>query len=229
MQAIEQAIILAAGRGTRLKWLTEKHPKPLMKIRDDYAIVHVIRALVAQGVKDIAINVHHHGQQIIDALGNGDHFGVRLHYSIEQQLLDSGGGVRTALAQLPHHHGDILVHNADILTHIDLRFMQKIAVDTDAVLAMVPNPPHHTKGDFTVVEDRVEHAGEPTFTFSGISIWQRAWVQQWPLQQNFSLVEKMREAMQKGRCGGFIHHGVWLDIGRPKDLMRANQYRQTKR
>ncbi len=219
----DQGIILAAGLGTRLGWLTENRPKALMPIAGVPVIVRVIRRMAAAGIRHIAINVHHHAALLQSVLANGQQFGVCLYYSVEQQLLDSGGGVRQALLQLPSI-GPVLVHNADIVSTIALPHLQRSAHKTDAVLALVKNPAHHPSGDFSLQQGRVSCAKGPRYTFSGVSFWQPDVLLAKPAATPFSLVDVMNEQMRKQRCAGLLHAGSWFDIGRPADLIQASRY-----
>ncbi|MDX8395123.1 MAG: sugar phosphate nucleotidyltransferase, partial [Mariprofundaceae bacterium] len=146
---VDRAVILAAGLGTRLKWLTENKPKALMKVAGEPAIVHVIRRLVAQGIRDITINTHHHADLLMDYLQNGSKFGVNIYFSQESELLNSGGGVRTAMDKLPGD-GLVAVCNADVLTDVDVQMLARMCPNKGCSIALVPNPKHHLKGDFVL-------------------------------------------------------------------------------
>jgi len=222
MAEVSRAVILAAGLGTRLKWMTHGSPKALMDVAGEPAIVRVIRRLVGQGVHDIAINVHHHAEKLIDALGDGSRFGVRLYYSFEEQLLDSGGGVRKAMALLP---GDdlLLVHNADVLADIDLGRLAALLPETGAALALVPNPSHHRQGDFGLKGGLVSDDKTPGYTFAGVSLWSEDALSAYEAGTAFPLTLPMRQLMEKNLLTGVVHRGTWFDIGRPKDLMMARK------
>lgn len=218
----DRAVILAAGLGTRLKWLTRNRPKALMPVAGVPAIVHVIHGLAAQGVRDIAVNVHHHAGVLMAALGNGSRFGVRLYYSPEQSLLDSGGGVLTAMQLLPGD-GPVAVHNADVLCRMDLRQLAETCPADGCSIALVPNPAHHAAGDFALRGARVSAIGAQLYTFAGVSLWHAAAFAGYACGERFSLVEPMRGMIDAGRCGGILYRGDWFDIGRPVDLMRASR------
>ena len=220
---MQHAIILAAGLGTRLSWLTHKHPKALMMIQGEPAIVHVIRRLSRQGIRHIVINTHHHGQQLIQTLGNGDAFGVHLSFSSETDLLDSGGGVRTAMQYLPEGV-PFVVHNADVMSDMDIQALARRCPASGAALGMVPNPTHHPDGDFAYQAGILALQGSPRCTFSGISVWQASIFAAYPTQQAFALSSIMRPLIAQQRCAALIHRGAWFDIGRPKDLLRARKY-----
>lgn len=220
--SVERAVVLAAGLGTRLKWLTRDNPKALMPVGGAAAIEHVIRRLAAQGVHDIAVNVHHHAGSLMQALGNGTRYGVRLYYSAEPQLLDSGGGVRTALDLLPGD-GPLAVHNADVLCRIDVQRLARRCPAAGCALALVPNPAHHAAGDFALQGGMVREDGTPCFTFAGVSVWDGAVLQDYPSHEAFPLTRPMRALIGESRCTGLLYDGPWFDIGRPADLMRARR------
>lgn len=223
MNRPERAVILAAGLGTRLKWLTSDRPKALMSLAGEPAVVRVIRRLAAQGVRDIAINVHHHADKLADALGDGSKYGVRLYYSPEAELLDSGGGVCTALEKLPGN-GPFVVHNADVIADIDLARLAGLLPEEGAVVALVENPPHHRQGDFGLEGGRVIPEKTPGYTYSGVSLWSGSALSGYGAGRPFPLTEPMRQLMGAGRLAGVVHRGAWFDIGRPKDLIRAGDF-----
>ncbi len=221
--SVDRAVILAAGLGTRLKWLTEQRPKALMQVAGEPAIVHVIRRLARQGIRHIAVNLHHHAGALEAVLGDGSRFGVSLYYSREAALLDSGGGVRKAMQLLPGR-GPILVHNADIISDLDVRRLLPLLAGNGCALALVPNPDEHPDGDFALSEGRVYGSGRPRLTFSGISLWRDEVLLPLAVDQPWSLVHPMRVLMRQGRCAGLLHRGMWFDIGKPRSLMQANRY-----
>ena len=222
MMLPDRAVILAAGLGTRLKWLTHGKPKALMNVGGVPAIVQVIRRLAGFGIRDIAVNVHHHAGLLMDELGDGSRFGVNLFYSPEKTLLDSGGGVRTALERLPGE-GPFVVHNADVLADIDLDRLAGLCPAGGCALALVPNPAHHPAGDFALAGQQVCDSGEPRFTYAGVSVWDDAVFRSLPANEAWPLVQPIRQLQGQGLCHGMLHRGVWLDIGRPQDLMRARR------
>ncbi len=223
MAEMNRAVILAAGLGTRLKWLTRHRPKALIDVAGEPAIVHVIRNLVSQGIRDIAINVHYHGDQLIKALGDGSRLGVRLYFSHEEKLLDSGGGVRQALDLLPGK-GLLVVHNADVLSDIHVRALARVCPDAGACLALVHNPAHHPRGDFSLHNGLVLSDTYPGYTFSGVSVWEQRAFDAWSPGQPFPLTEVIQPLVHEHRCAGMLHDGSWLDLGRPRDLIQARRW-----
>jgi MurNAc alpha-1-phosphate uridylyltransferase len=225
---VDRAVVLAAGLGTRLAWLTRARPKAMMPIGDTTAIEMVIRRLAAQGVRDIAINLHHHAGAIPAYLGHGERLGVRLVYSREERLLDSGGGVRQALALLPGE-GPLAVHNADVLSDVPLQALARRVPMGGACVALVPNPVHHPGGDFGLADGRVvAKARGNSHTFAGVSVFDPAVIAGWPATV-FPLSDVLKHLIVEGRLAGYLHTGLWLDIGRPRDLLAASGKLQTLR
>ncbi|WP_176958371.1 sugar phosphate nucleotidyltransferase [Mariprofundus sp. KV] len=217
---VERAVVLAAGLGTRLKWLTSSRPKALMQVAGEPVVAHVIRSLVAQGIHDIAVNAHHHAGLLRDYLGDGSRFGCRISISYESSLLDSGGGVKQALGFLSGS-GLVAVYNADVLSNFELHRLSHLVPERGVAIGLVNNPAHHPVGDFALHGSEVTNQGESRFTFSGISLWDETVFDHYALGSVFSLVKPMRELVEQGRCRGAVHKGEWFDIGRPGDLMRA--------
>ncbi len=222
MQRAERAVILAAGMGTRLKWMTRHRPKALMQVAGEPVILHVIRRLVAQGIHEIAVNAFHHADQLSDYLGDGVRFGCHIVISEEKALLDSGGGVKKALTKLPGS-GAVLVHNCDVLADIDLLRLARIAPVGGCSLALAPNPAHHPQGDFCLVGSDVSERGDARFTFAGVSVWDGALFDGYDADRAFPLTQPIREQIARHACKGLLHDGYWFDVGRPADLMRAGR------
>jgi len=221
---LERAVVLAAGLGTRLAWLTRDRPKALMRLAGESAIERVIRRLVACGIREIAINLHHHAEQLRAHIGDGARLGARIYYSHESRLLDSGGGVRQALELLPGD-GPLLVHNADIQSDIDVQALARRVRGQGCALALVDNPAHHTRGDFCLGADgRVRADGTVRLTFAGVSVWWPRWLQAQPAGAAFPLTECIRACIAHDCCHGLYHRGYWFDIGRPADLLAAHRY-----
>jgi len=219
---VDRAVILAAGLGTRLKWMTAQKPKALMNIQGEAAIVHVIRQLVGQGIRNIVVNTHHHADILMDYLGNGSKFGVNIIFSQENELLDSGGGVRTALEYLSGE-GLVLVHNADVITDVDIKKMERLCPEYGATLALVDNPAHHPNGDFAIKNGLANLQKQPRYTFSGVSLWHERILKEYAANTSFSLLKPIKHMLKEKRCAAEHHRGQWFDIGRPKDLIRANR------
>lgn len=222
VKRVDRAVVLAAGLGTRLKWLTDSRPKALMPVAGAPAIVHVIRHLASQGIGDIAINTHHHARQLIDYLGDGAKWGVRLYFSHEPELLDSGGGVRKAMELLPEG-GLLAVYNADVLANIDLQQLAACVPEGGAALALVPNPDHNRSGDFSLSRGAVRPLADEGYTFSGVSVWDGSALKSRPVGEPFKLTDPIRELITSQQMAGVVHRGGWFDIGRPRDLFRVGR------
>jgi MurNAc alpha-1-phosphate uridylyltransferase len=210
-------MILAAGRGERMRPLTLARPKPLLEAGGAPLIVHHLRALAAAGIEDVVINLSWLGGQIKEALGDGDRYGLRLHYSDEgPEPLETGGGIFRALPLLGA--GPFLVLNGDVWTDLDwARLRGRLAPGDLAHLVLVPNPAHNSRGDFVLERGRiVEREGE-RLTFSGAGVYRAALFDGCP-DGVFKLAPLLRAAARAGRVSGELHEGAWLDIGTPERL-----------
>lgn len=219
---VDRAIVLAAGLGTRLKWLTLHRPKALVEVAGQPMIMHVLRRLVSQGVRDVAINVHYHAEQLIRFLGDGSRFGLRIHVSCEETLLDSGGGVATALPVLPGT-GLFVVHNVDVLADVDISRLAARCPAGGGCLALVENPSHHPEGDFDLASHRVKRVVKTThqYTYAGVAVFDAAVFETYARNDAFPLIEVLQNLIDQKLLFGVVHGEAWLDIGRPRDLMRA--------
>ena len=214
-------MILAAGRGERLRPLTDHTPKPLLQAGGKPLIVWQLEKLAAAGFREVVINHAHLGGQIEQALGDGSRWGLRIRYSAEGQghALETGGGICKALPLLGK--GPFLVINGDVFTDLDYAGLTLAEGDL-AHLVLVDNPPHHPGGDFSLRQGRVQARGEPRLTFSGIGVYDPrlfAGCRPGP----FPLAPLLREAMTKGLVSGEHHGGYWLDVG------TAERYQELKK
>jgi N-acetyl-alpha-D-muramate 1-phosphate uridylyltransferase len=215
-------MILAAGRGERMRPLTDHTPKPLLQAGGKPLIVHHIERLAAAGLRDIVINHAHLGGQIEAALGNGSVFGVHIRYSPEGKALETGGGIFRALPLLGPD--PFLVINGDVWTDVDLSGIAPAPGDL-AHLVLVDNPPHHPKGDFALRNGRVLPDGQdcpPHLTFSGIGVYHPGLFDDCT-PGAFPLAPLLRSAMARGLVGGTHHHGTWIDIGTPARLAELDR------
>jgi MurNAc alpha-1-phosphate uridylyltransferase len=215
-----KAMILAAGRGERMRPLTDHTPKPLLKVGDKALIEHHIEAVARAGIHDIVINHAWLGEQIERHLGDGSRFNVRIHYSCEGgQALETGGGIFKALPLLGQEA--FMVINGDIFTDLDLSTLPA-HIEGLAHLVLVDNPAHNPNGDFALVSSRVQSAGTPMLTFSGIGIY-RPELFGACQPGAFPLAPLLRQAMAQGQITGTHYRGLWLDIGTPERLAQLNQ------
>jgi len=217
-----KAMILAAGRGERMRPLTDHTPKPLLLAAGKALIEHTIEQLVSAGFNDIIINHAHLGAKIEDRLGSGNQFGANICYSPEGgQALETAGGIINAL----HLLGDevFLVVNGDIATDFPFAELKNQPVDL-AHLILVDNPVHHPEGDFgldnsgLVVTDAVER-----FTFSGIGLYRPELFHDIPAGPS-KLGPLLRQSIAGGRVSGQKMDGFWMDIGTPERLQELDSY-----
>lgn len=220
-----KAMILAAGRGERMRPLTDHTPKPLLKVAGKALIEHTITQLVGSGFTEIVINHAHLGAQIEAALGDGDRYGARIRYSPEgAQALETAGGIIHALPLL----GDepFLVVNGDIATDFLFAKLHDVQVDL-AHLILVDNPQHHPGGDFGLdAEGGVIENGSQPFTFSGIGIYDPALFADTPPGVS-KLGPLLRRAIAGQRVTGQKYDGFWLDVGTPERLNELDLYYST--
>jgi len=220
-------MILAAGRGERMRPLTDHTPKPLLVAGGKPLIVWHIERLHAAGFTHIVINHAHLGEQIEAALGNGAAFGVSIEYSREVSALETAGGIATAL---PLIDAEVFaVVNGDIYCEYDFgrlaEPMARLAAGHDqAHLVLVDNPPHHPQGDFVLDAGRVHNTDSPLsalhsrLTFSGIGVYHRALFAHTPAGEKAPLAPLLRRAIDAGRASGEHYAGRWEDVGTPARL-----------
>ena len=209
-----KAMILAAGRGERMRPLTDHTPKPLLQAGGRPLIVHHIEHLVAAGIPELVINHAHLGQRIEEALGDGARWGARIRYSAEGRALDTGGGIYKALPLLGP--APFMVVNGDVWSDIDFSRL-KLPEGMLAHLVLVDNPPHHPAGDFALADRRVLPDGPRRHTFSGVALYHPDLFRGCE-GGAFPLVPLLRRAMEQGLVSGELHAGRWFDIGTPERL-----------
>ena len=215
-----RAMILAAGRGERMRPLTDSLPKPLLEVKGKSLIVHHIERLARNGFTEIVINIAHLGYKIPEALGDGSRWGVKIFYSDEQELggLETLGGIVKALTLLGEE--PFLVVNGDIYCEyefdaaFDLR--EKLAH-----LVLVPNPEHKQEGDFSLEGSDVCNEGKNMLTFSGIGYYNPTLFQGLE-PQKAPLAPLLREAIEKNEVSGELFTNKWHDVGTPKRLQEVN-------
>ena len=217
-----KAMILAAGRGERMRPLTDCTPKPLLEVGGKPLIVWHIEKLKNAGFEDIVINIAHLGYKISEALGDGSKWGVRLHYSDEQKGggLESAGGIVKALPLL----GDepFLVVNGDVWCDYEFDSSFELGVGILAHLILVSNPEHNTKGDFALKKGLVYDEGSPKYTFSGIGYYSPS-LFKWLEYGKRALGEVLRDTMKHDSVSGEVYNGMWRDIGTPQRLEEINR------
>lgn len=216
-----KAMILAAGRGERMRPLTDSTPKPLLDIGGRPMIAWHLQALAKAGIVDIVINHAHLGHQIEQTLGDGVQFGVSIRYSREEEPLNTGGGIFKALPLI----GDepFLVLNGDVWTDYPFAQLPNRPAGL-AHLVLVPNPEHNPKGDFALdVKSRVTNNTDMRSTFSGIGVYQPALFN--GLQSDaFPLGPLLRTAAEQQQVTGELYSGEWHDVGTPERLASVRQH-----
>ncbi|SDL21851.1 N-acetylmuramate alpha-1-phosphate uridylyltransferase MurU [Pseudomonas indica] len=206
-----KAMILAAGKGERLRPLTLHTPKPLVRAAGVPLIEYHLRNLAAAGFRQLVINHAWLGEQIENHLGDGARFGLEIAYSAEGEPLETGGGIFRALPLL----GDepFLVVNGDIWTDYDFSSLRRPLTDL-AHLVLVDNPAHHAGGDFRLYDSQVEDAiaGQPSLTYSGIAVLHPR-LFAGCRDSAFKLAPLLRDAMREGLVSGEHFRGRWVDVG----------------
>lgn len=226
------AMILAAGRGERMRPLTDHTPKPLLQVGGKPLIVWHIERLHAAGFTRIVINHAHLGAQIEAALGNGAALGVSIDYSREGTALETAGGIATALPLIEREVFPVV--NGDIYTDFDFSRlaepMARLAEGHDQMhLVMIDNPPHHPAGDFVLEAGRIINAERLTvahpdrLTFSGIGVYHRSVFADIPAGAKAPLAPLLRQAIDAGRASGEHHRGRWTDVGTPERLQQLDE------
>ncbi len=222
-----KAMILAAGRGERMRPLTDHKPKPLLEVAGKPLIVHHIESLAEAGIREIVVNLSLLGDQIRRALGNGRRFGVALHYSDEGATpLETGGGIHQALPMLGPR--PFLVINADVWTGYPIASLLDKPQGI-AHLVLVENRAHHPDGDFTLENGRVTLQPGPRLTFGGIGVYRRELFDECEAG-SFPLAAVIRMAVAHGLVTGERYAGDWHDIGTPERLaaLQARLARATR-
>jgi len=227
MPATRTAMILAAGRGERLRPLTDTMPKPLLEAGGKPLIVWQIEALARGGYRNIVINAAHLSDKLTAALGDGSAFGVRIEWSLEREALETAGGIATAMPLLPP--GRVLIVSADIATAFDYGSLHARAdamaatQDTRVHLVMVPNPPFHPEGDFALEGDRVTLEGKPRLTFGNIGLYDSGLFRELPRGVKLKLLPLFLAWIARGMVSGERFDGPWANVGTAQDLARLDQ------
>lgn len=228
-----KALIFAAGKGERMRPLTDVTPKPLLEVGDKPLIVWHLEKLAALGVTDAVINTAWLAHSFGPALGDGSRWGLKLHYSYEgAEPLETGGGMLHALRWL----GDapFLTVNGDIWTDYDFARLPREPLEL-AHLVLVDNPPQHPRGDFALADDgRLQAEGERKLTYSGIGIYRPALLDAWrdiigskpgadESPPRFKLAPLLLAAMTQRQITGEHHTGRWTDVGTPERLAELDK------
>jgi len=212
---IRHALIFAAGRGERMRPLSDATPKPLLSVGGKRLIEWHLEKLGKIGVREVVINTSHLAQQFPAALGDGTRWDLRIAYSYEgPEPLETGGGMQRALALLGA--APFLAVNGDVWTDFDFAALPPEPAGL-AHLVVVDNPPQHAHGDFVLRDGRLHDEAAPRLTFAGIGVYRPELIA--PLTPGrFSIVPSLRAAMRAGQVGGQQHIGRWTDVGTPQRL-----------
>ena len=215
------AMILAAGRGERMRPLTDTIPKPLLKVGGKPLMVYHIERLVSLGICHIVINHAWLGKCIESFLGDGSRYGAKIEYSPEiPGGLETLGGLRHALPLLGEE--PILAVNGDIYTEYDFRKLTNLSMnDRDCHMVLVPNPPHHPAGDFSLNADGVV-MDMPGYTFSGIAVYRPAVFRDVP-EGRAPLKPFFQKLIHEGRISGEVSDAFWGDVGTPERLRELDR------
>ena len=217
-----KAMILATGRGERMRPLTDHTPKPLLPVGGKPLIVWHLERLAAAGFREIVINHAHLGSQIESALGDGRRFGVSIRYSPEGEALETAGGIANAMPLL----GDapFLVVNGDVFCEYDFsRLLQQPMDGVVAHLVLVDNPPQHAQGDFVLERGRLVETGVDRLTFSGIGVYHPVLFSGIVRGSKAKLAPLLRAEILSDRVTAEHYRGRWVDVGTPERLQSLDQ------
>ena len=212
-----KAIILAAGRGERMRPLTDHIPKPLLKVGGKSLIVWHLERLAKAGFKQVVINHAHLGAQIEHALGDGSQWGLHIQYSPEKTALETAGGIAKALHLLGSE--PFLVVNGDTFTEVDFGDLtHALSVNNHAHLVLVSNPPQHPNGDFAIEDGYLKNTGAQMLTFSGVGVYHPDLFASVVRGEPAKLAPLLRNSIAENKATAEYYQGVWHDIGTPERL-----------
>ncbi|MDI1300146.1 N-acetylmuramate alpha-1-phosphate uridylyltransferase MurU [Methylotenera sp.] len=212
-----KAMILAAGRGERMRPLTDHTPKPLLKVGGKPLIVWHLERLAKAGFKEVVINHAHLGEQIEQALGDGSEWDLHIQYSPEKTALETAGGIANALPLLGSE--PFLVVNGDTFTEIDFGVLtHALQANNHAHLVLVNNPPQHPNGDFAIEAGKLKDTGPQMLTFSGVGVYHPDLFASVTRGEPAKLAPLLRQAIAGNQATAEHYPGVWHDIGTPERL-----------
>ncbi len=229
-----KAMIFAAGRGERMRPLTDTCPKPLLKVRGRPLIEWHVLNLVRAGMKEIVINHAHLGHMIEAHLGDGSRFGATIRYSAEAEALETAGGIANARHLLGEE--PFFAVSGDIYCpHFDFSQVTDVLHDKDmwgnpypdekrdiAWIWLVKNPEFHPKGDFALNLYTVSNTGQPTYTFANLGVYRMSMFDGIAPGQHAGLGKLLRQYADQGRIGGELYEGDWDNVGTPQQLEQLN-------
>jgi len=207
-----KAMLLAAGRGERLRPLTDEIPKALVEAGGKPLIAWHLERLAQAGFRDAVINVSHLGERIVERLGDGRRYGLTLRYSREPERLETAGGIANALPLLGAE--PFLLVNADVYCECDFSQLMKVKLgERLAHLVLVPNPPHKAKGDFSLRGGMVGDDPAPRYTYAGVALMKPSLVAPVRPGDKAPLAPLLYDAARRGLLGGELYEGLWQDVG----------------
>lgn len=210
-------MILAAGRGERLRPLTDAVPKAMVQAGGKPLIAWHLERLARAGFAEAVINVSHLGERIVERIGDGARFALRVSYSRERERLETAGGIANALALLGRE--PFLLVNADIYCECDFARLRSIRLDARlAHLVLVPNPPHRPKGDFSLSRGRVGDDPAPRYTYAGVAVMAPALLDPVTPGEKAPLAPLLYHAAARGLLSGEVYEGLWQDVGTAERL-----------
>ncbi len=216
-----KAMILAAGRGERLRPLTDRVPKPLVEAGGRPLIVRHLERLAAAGLREVVINVSHLAEAVIARVGDGSAYGLRIAWSREAEPLETAGGIAYARALLGPQ--PFVLVNGDVYADYDFGRLAALELGTRlAHLVLVPNPAHRPHGDFSLVDGVLGNAAAPRYTYSGIALLAPALVADLPEGARAPLAPRLYGAAERGLASGERYAGLWRDVGSAERLAELN-------
>lgn len=226
---ITQAMILSAGKGTRLRPLTLTTPKPLVAVGGQPLIVWHIKALKQAGITDITINVSWLADKLLDAIGDGRQYGVNIHWSIEpDEPLETAGGIKMALHSGKLNDAPFILVNGDVWTTFDFHALTDYELgEAQAYLLLTDQATHNPTGDFALQDGKVVVEGAPKYTFAGISVISPRLLDGIKAGDTAPLAPLLKQAMQVGLVKGAVLGDDWVDVGTLERLETLNQQLQT--
>ncbi len=214
------AMVLAAGRGERMRPLTETTPKALVEVHGRSLLERHLDRLAAAGIDTVVINLGWLGERIAERVGSGGEYGLNVIYSPEgDNILETGGGIHRALPLLGRD--PFLVVNADVYTDMPLPRAELAAADTGH-LVLVPRPAHREHGDFDLRDGRIRESGSAAYTFSGIAVYRPEFFADCE-PGRFPLAPMLKAAAREDRLAGSLYEGMWEDVGTPERLAELNR------
>jgi MurNAc alpha-1-phosphate uridylyltransferase len=223
-----KAMLLAAGRGERLRPLTERLPKALVEVGGKPLIAWHLERLAASGCREVVINVSHLGEQIVERIGDGRRFDLDIRYSREAEPLETAGGIAKAAPLLGRE--PFLLVNADV--YCECAFRPLLAHDLARKLGhliLVPNPAHRTNGDFTLTRGQVGSQASPRYTYAGIAVISPQLVESVKAGSKAPLAPLLYAAADRGLMDGELYEGLWQDVGTLERLAELEQTLATRK